>query len=155
MFAVVKEDKPLYLGDDRDRAITTFENNPGSMLTHLNSMDELASFLGEPHSCQGACCQHDDGDEHDFDGPTPEEVDEFIKEGLETIKAYGSRIADTIWANLERAGVSKEEVTQAWDKAKAEARKAAAEAELSGKEGLAALGDLLIKVGKSLVDRSK
>lgn len=153
MFVVINRRMPVYIGSDRDKAVAIFESQPGSMLGKAETLDELNVLLkSEPDAC---CGGHGNCHEVAQEGPTPEEVEAFINDFIKSAQAYGSKIVDTIWANLERVGVSKEKVSEALDKVQEEAIQVAAEAEISGKQGVAALGDLLIRFGNSLIERSK
>lgn len=164
MYAVIDKDgRTKYLGDDSGEAIRTFENLPGSRLEKPVTIEDFAALLkGAVAEPQHKLSDEDaflkevaELDDNDFDNLDDSLFDEEIEELLKMVKKQFGNVSEAFWSNLATIGVTKEKAAAVWAEFQEEASKVAAEAEVGGRQGLAALGDILVQVGNALANRAK
>lgn len=160
MYAVVdKDNRVCYVGEDRDKAINTFEANPGSTMEKPETIEDYQELLSLIGSHNG-CCGHT----HVATDPTSVEVEAMITEVLAGIKKQFSGVSDKVCSVLEELGITRETVTEFWTEAKQEisqiATELSAEAEknpkwVNGRKTVVDVCDKLTKVGNALVEKYK
>jgi hypothetical protein len=152
MFAVITKDNQLiHMGDDREIAMKILEGNPGSKLEKPESADDYARLFKQinitPHACRQDSAKNCE--------PTTEEIEQMISEIGEAVGKRLKGFSESVWTTLGGYGVTKEKVSSVLEQVYGASEKAAAEAELGGKQGLAKIGELLVQAGNAVNELAK